>query len=185
MENPGKNRKLTRWWFQTCFICFIFTPDPWGFMIQFDYIMFFSDGLVQPPPRRFKEKHQFKNQKLGHSELKGFGIWWLKASSKLFFEPYALPETNSEFDPKNGWLEYYILIGFRPIFRGGLLVSGRVVFWGVGESLKVQKMRKFSSQANDCLKWFQQYFNNCCFRKSIINGSVNAWKFQYCILDSC
>ena len=63
-----------------------------------------------------------------------------------------------------GWLEYYILIGFRPIFRGRLLVSGRVVFWGVGESLKVQKMRKFSSQANDCLKWFQQYLNNWCFR---------------------
>ena len=28
--------------------------------------------------------------------------------------------------PKNGWLEYYFPIGFRPIFRGELLVSGRV-----------------------------------------------------------
>ena len=29
--------------------------------------------------------------------------------------------------PENGWLEYYFPIGFRPIFRGELLVSGRVV----------------------------------------------------------
>ena len=28
--------------------------------------------------------------------------------------------------PKNGWLEYYFPIGFRPIFRCELLVSGRV-----------------------------------------------------------
>ena len=36
----------------------------------------------------------------------------------------TLPETN--IAPKNGWLEYYFPIGFRPIFRGELLVSGRV-----------------------------------------------------------
>ncbi len=29
--------------------------------------------------------------------------------------------------PKNGWLEFYFRIGFRPIFRWELLVSGRVI----------------------------------------------------------
>ena len=63
VENPGKNRKLTRWWFQTCFICFIFTPDPSGFItIQFDYIMFLSDGLVQPPRRRLKRENPLKKE---------------------------------------------------------------------------------------------------------------------------
>ena len=35
----------------------------------------------------------------------------------------TLPETN--IAPKNGWLEYYFPIGFRPIFRGKLAVSFR------------------------------------------------------------
>ena len=26
---------------------FVFSPDPWGFMIQFDFLIFFSDGLVK------------------------------------------------------------------------------------------------------------------------------------------
>ena len=30
----------------------------------------------------------------------------------------TLPETNSEFTPENGWLEYRFPFGFRPIFRG-------------------------------------------------------------------
>ena len=30
---------ITRWWFETFFI---FTPDPWGFMIQFDLRIFFT-----------------------------------------------------------------------------------------------------------------------------------------------
>ena len=34
----------TGWWFQ---ICFIFIPT-WGFMIQFDWRAYFSDGSVQP-----------------------------------------------------------------------------------------------------------------------------------------
>ena len=39
----------------------------------------------------------------------------------------TLPETNSKFAPKNGWLEYDpFLLGSRPIFRGEMLVSGRV-----------------------------------------------------------
>ena len=38
----------------------------------------------------------------------------------------TLPETN--IAPKNRWLEYYFPIGFRPIFRCKLLVSGRVGF---------------------------------------------------------
>ena len=37
----------------------------------------------------------------------------------------TLPETN--IAPENGWLECYFPIGFRPIFRGKLLVSGRVM----------------------------------------------------------
>ena len=37
----------------------------------------------------------------------------------------TLPETN--IAPENGWLEYYFPIGFRPIFRGEPLVSGRVI----------------------------------------------------------
>ena len=36
----------------------------------------------------------------------------------------TLPETN--IAPKNVWLEYYFPIGFRRIFRGKLLVLGRV-----------------------------------------------------------
>ena len=38
----------------------------------------------------------------------------------------TLPETNSEFAPKNGWLEFDPFLLKRPIFRGELLVSGRV-----------------------------------------------------------
>ena len=41
--------------------------------------------------------------------------------------PLTLPETNSEFAPENGWLEYKPFLLGRPIFRGELLVSGRVV----------------------------------------------------------
>ena len=36
----------------------------------------------------------------------------------------TLPETN--IAPKNGCLDYYCPFGFRPIFSGELLVSGRV-----------------------------------------------------------
>ena len=44
----------------------------------------------------------------------------------------TLPETNSEFAPKNGWLEYDpFLLGW-PIFRGELLVLGSV-FSMIGE----------------------------------------------------
>ena len=45
----------------------------------------------------------------------------------------TLPETNSEFTLKNGWLEDDPFLLGRPIFRGELLVSGRVVVdWLVG-----------------------------------------------------
>ena len=37
-----------------------------------------------------------------------------------------LPETNSKFAPENGWLEDEFPFGARPIFRGELLVLGRV-----------------------------------------------------------
>ena len=39
----------------------------------------------------------------------------------------TLPETN--ITPENAWLEDNFAIGFRPIFRGKLLVSGRVSFF--------------------------------------------------------
>ena len=39
----------------------------------------------------------------------------------------TLPKTNSEFSPKNAWLEYDpFLLGFGNFFRGELLVSGRI-----------------------------------------------------------
>ena len=39
-------------------------------------------------------------------------------------DSFTLPKTS--IAPTNGWLEYYFPIGFRPIFRGEPLVSGRV-----------------------------------------------------------
>ncbi len=43
---------------------------------------------------------------------------------KVWFWACTLPQTN--IAPENGWLAYYFPFGFRPIFRGELLVSGRV-----------------------------------------------------------
>ena len=42
----------------------------------------------------------------------------------------TLPETNSEFAPKNGWLEY-VLVSFwqKAYFQGDMLVSGRVSYY--------------------------------------------------------
>ena len=39
-----------------------------------------------------------------------------------------LPETNSEFTPENGWVEYYCPFFFLPVFRCELLVSRRVAW---------------------------------------------------------
>ena len=54
---------------------------------------------------------------------------WFNHQLEVFddFSPPAitLPETNV-FAPENGWLEYSLPIGFRPIFKGETLVSGRV-----------------------------------------------------------
>ena len=48
----------------------------------------------------------------------------------------TLPETNSEFTPENGWLgDKPFLLG-RSIFRGELLVSGRVPLWYTKKSSK-------------------------------------------------
>ena len=54
------------------------------------------------------------------------------------FQPINLGETNSEFAPENGWLEYdeVSFWGKRPIFRGELLVSGRVNLVGQKNSGK-------------------------------------------------
>ena len=38
----------------------------------------------------------------------------------------TLPETNSKLAPENGCLEDEFPLGAQPIFRGELLVSGRV-----------------------------------------------------------
>ena len=40
----------------------------------------------------------------------------------------TLPETNSEFTPENGWLEYFLVSFWVPAYFQGrlLLVSGRV-----------------------------------------------------------
>ncbi len=43
--------------------------------------------------------------------------WIALEMTGLLLRNSTLPETNSEFTPKNGWLEYYVPIGFRPIFR--------------------------------------------------------------------
>ena len=40
---------------------------------------------------------------------------------------YTLPETN--ISRENGWLEDYVPFGARPIFRGELLVLGRVYIY--------------------------------------------------------
>ncbi len=44
----------------------------------------------------------------------------------FFFKSTTLLETNI-FGPENGWLEDEFPLGFRPIFRGELLVLGRVI----------------------------------------------------------
>ena len=60
------------------------------------------------------------------------------------------PETNSEIAHENGWLKYYIyIISFLgwPIFRGELLVSGRV---GHAENLKkIHDWSSFYSEKNN------------------------------------
>ena len=48
------------------------------------------------------------------------------ARLSVFGEKCTLPETNSEFTPENGWLEYDCFPLGWPIFRGELLVSRRV-----------------------------------------------------------
>ena len=54
-----------------------------------------------------------------------------ETSKFLLWSSCTLPETNSEFAPENGWLEEDpFLLGW-PIFRGELLVLGRVSFFGV------------------------------------------------------
>ena len=57
------------------------------------------------------------------------------------------PETNSEFTPENGWLEYArFLLGW-PIFRGELLVSGSVilmVFFYQERFLEVELVRYYA-----------------------------------------
>ena len=53
-QNQPSSYDLTVWCFQTFFI---FTPKPWGKIIQFDE-SYFSDGLVQPPTSLMIERNQ-------------------------------------------------------------------------------------------------------------------------------
>ena len=58
-------------------------------------------------------------------------VLWSHRSCRNLFQTESqtrkstLPETNTA--PKNGWLEYYFPIGFRPIFRCELLVSRKSI----------------------------------------------------------
>ena len=55
---------------------------------------------------------------------------WTIPKKKLFPQKmkneHFDPPWNEQLAPENGWLEYYCPIGFRPIFRCELFVSGRV-----------------------------------------------------------
>ena len=56
------------------------------------------------------------------------GFWVKKSPLHVRFSPpicFTLPETN--IAPENGWLEEEFPFGARPIFRGELLASGRVI----------------------------------------------------------
>ena len=44
----------------------------------------------------------------------------------VFGDKCTLPETNSEFTPENGWLEYDRFLLGPGLFSGAMLVSGRV-----------------------------------------------------------
>ena len=46
---------------------FIFTPEPWGFMIQFDELIF-SKGLVQPPTSSLRGTRQWHGPSVGPSK---------------------------------------------------------------------------------------------------------------------
>ena len=65
----------------------------------------------------------------------------------------TLPETN--IASENGCLEYYFPIGFRPIFRGEPLVSGRVVFGGViGNQLMISTFHSSQWSLALCFQLF-------------------------------
>ena len=57
----------------------------------------------------------------------------------------TLPETNSEFTPENGWLEYFLVSfwGKRPIFRGH-------VSFREGNSYKKKQQLDFDGGENIC-----------------------------------
>ena len=87
----------------------------------------------------------------------------LKALFFFFWRGVAtLPETN--IAPKRGWLEYYFPIGFRPIFRGELLVSERVTF----SDFKIV-IEHHSHQTISC---FQYLFES--IHQSEIRGEIKA-----------
>ena len=52
-------------------------------------------------------------------------IHWSNEKSPWLSRDYTLPETNCSHLKMDGW-KMYFLFGFRPIFRGELLVSGSV-----------------------------------------------------------
>ena len=62
---------------------------------------------------------------LAASARQMLGVIFYKLALFLEGKKPTLPETNI-FAPKNGWLEYDSFLLGRPIFRGEVLVSGRV-----------------------------------------------------------
>ena len=92
----------------------------------------------------------------------GKGSGCISSWSCFCFEvTITLPETNSEFTPKNGWLEYdSFLLGW-PIFRGELLVLGRVgqFFFGGGD---------LTIESNDVFLLLSFWFPNFQTWRSIV-----------------
>ena len=72
------------------------------------------------------------------------------------------PETN--ISPKNGWLEYYFPIGFRPIFRGKLAVSfreGKKTLKTKGWNLKETTLEKEKHRPKAPILGFHVFLRVC------------------------
>ena len=67
-------------------------------------------------------------------------------------QPFSNNEPTKSLPTKNGWLEYYLPIGFRPIFRGELVVSGRVKVPGPQKNTTNQptNRQRTPTEAGEC-----------------------------------
>ena len=99
-QNNKKN------WVVATQICFIFHPDPWGFMIQFDLRIFFKWVGEKPPTRKTSPPHP--NQpalKLGASHLPGgrlSGVCVYRVSVPLTNEVFFGNGESLVFFPESG-----------------------------------------------------------------------------------